>query len=102
MGSDTLSAGQRTLSRTSKDIKMERERQERLNNRPAAWRQLDSLESGAAAGNNNKLSSLETRLAEERAKFLEDAKLFYGGDSAATELFTQFLKERDQRMSGAG
>ena len=104
LSSDTLSAGQRTLSRTSKDIKMERERlrQERLNNRPAAWRQLDSLESGAAAGNNNKLSSLETRLAEERAKFLEDAKLFYGGDSAATELFTQFLKERDQRMSGAG
>lgn len=83
----------RTLNRTSKDIKMERERlrQERLGNR-AAWRQLDSLDSAA---NNNKLSDLNSRLADERARFLEDAKLWYGGQGGS---LNQFLQEREQRL----
>ena len=88
----------RTLSRTSKDIKMERERlrQERLGLR--SWQPPGGHQS-------SKMSLLHNSrlLAEERAKFFDEAReMFHGHSDPATaaQMFSQMLAEREGRMLG--
>ena len=110
----------RTLSRTSKDIKMERERmrQERLGLGQRPW----LLEAGASSsrgqsdlyncqpGDNSSLpqphktSLLNSRLAEERARILSEARDLLGSstDPETLDLFHAFLREREQRLGGSG
>lgn len=100
----------RTLSRTSKDIKMERERlrQEKMNNKSwqgqRDWYEMKKPELSepvAFPGENNKISSarmlLNSNLAEERAKFFEEARERF--HNANNDIFSQFLKEREERFS---
>jgi len=100
----------RTLSRTSKDIKMERERlrQEKMNNKnwqgQRDWyetKKPDKSEPLAFPSENNKISSarilLNSNLAEERAKFFDEARERF--HNANNDLFSQFLKEREERFS---
>ena len=104
----------RTLSRTSKDIKMERERlrQERLGSRP--W----LLEAGVSSargqgdlyncqsGDNNSLPPPHkaASLLKERARILGEARDLLGStaDPETLDLFHTFLREREERLGGSG
>ena len=88
----------RTLSRTSKDIKMERERlrQERLGLR--SWQP-------PGGGHPGKMSLLHNSrlLSEERTKFFDEAReMFHGHSDPATAaaMFSQMLAEREGRVLG--
>ena len=112
-GSDTLDkqcrawSDSKTLSRTSKDIKMERERlrQERLANR--SWLNGDNLRQlGEMSGSHQPPAaklSLQSRLAEERTKFINDvSRDMFDRSDVTAELFNQFLKEREERLGLGG
>ena len=92
----------RTLSRTSKDIKMERERirQERLGQqRP--W--LLETASQRAGGQSDLYSSDKPSLLNSRARILNEARDLLGSttDPETLDLFQAFLREREERL-GSG
>jgi len=100
-------------SRTSANIKMERERlrRERLNSsglggglRP--WASTSSAAAAAPLVEHQKISAASRLLsaaASEREKFFEEARERFFAQSASlgssSDLFTQFLREREERLA---
>ena len=93
----------RTLSRTSKDIKMERERlrQERLGQqRPWLLESASHRDRGQGDLSNNDTNSLKPSLLNSRARILSEARDLLGSttDPETLDLFQAFLREREERL----
>ncbi len=98
-GDGNSGGGNFATLKTSREVKMERERlrQERLREQQQQRRKGLLLESPSSS--STRLTMLDTLMAEERARFFEEAREeFARRNLASSELFSQFVRENQERF----